>query len=62
MAPVLRLQEDIVPFHLALDADAEFAQHIYRNEHVRDTLGIFNVQGGILAGEREGGQQAGNEL
>ena len=62
MAPVLRLQEDIVPFHLALDADAEFPQHVHRNEHVGNALGIFHVEGGILAGEREGGQQAGNEL
>ena len=61
-APVLRLKKILAALHLAADLDAEAAKHVRRDEHIRDALGVVNMQGRVFRKERQGHQQTGDQL
>ena len=61
-APVPSLKELLVALHLVADTDTELLEHIQGNEHVRDALGLADIDGGRGLGHRQGHQEAGDDL
>ena len=60
--PVVRFQHFGVALHFAPGLDAEMAQHVEGDVHVRDALGLADAQQGLLVAQRQGHQQARDEL
>ena len=61
-APVLSLKEILSTLHLGADLDVETAKHVRCDEHIRDALGVVNMQGRVFREERQSHQQAGDQL
>ena len=58
--PVFIFKQLCVALHLAAGGNAEVAEHIERNVHVRKALGRGDVEGAVFGAEGQGHEEAGD--